>query len=97
MYSAFKSPLRDPPLLTAVSEMSGLLGDHKITDVVVVGLAGDYCVKFSAIDSVEGGWKTYVVEEGTRCVGGVSGWGDSKKDLEDKGVQIVNLDWVKKV
>ncbi|KAJ3481371.1 hypothetical protein NLI96_g7701 [Meripilus lineatus] len=96
MYSAFKSPLRDPPLLTAVSELSSLLEDHKITDVVVVGLAGDYCVKASAIDSAEGGWKTYVVDEATRCVGGDVAWEESKKEFNERGVNVVNLEWVKK-
>lgn len=97
MYSAFQSPLRDPPLPTAVSELSDLLRDNNITHVVVVGLAGDYCVKSSAIDSVEGGWKTCIVEEGTKCVGGDVGWTESKKELTERSVHMVDIEYVKRV
>jgi len=95
MYSAFKSPLKNPPLPSAVSDLAQTLEAGGITDVVVVGLAGDYCVKFSALDSVEGGWRTYVVQEGVKSVGGDVGWGEAKKELEEGGVKVVSFDWVK--
>ena len=94
MYSAFRSPLRDPPLASAVSELGALLRGAAVGRVVVVGLAGDYCVKCSAIDSAEEGWETFVVEEGTRCVGGEQGWDEAKREMEEKGVRIVSLEWV---
>ncbi|KAI0700586.1 Isochorismatase hydrolase [Cytidiella melzeri] len=95
MYSAFQSPLKNPPLPTAVSELAGDLRDADITDVVVVGLAGDYCVKFTALDSVSQGWPTFVVEDGTRSVGGADGWQDTRRELQEHGVHVVDLDWVK--
>lgn len=97
MYSAFRSPLRDPPLASAVSELGGLLRTAGIEKVVVVGLAGDYCVKSSAVDASEDGWDTYVVEEGTRCVGGEQAWVEAKREMEEKKVHIVSLEWVKEV
>jgi len=92
MYSAFRSPLRDPPLVSAVSELSDLLRERDVTDVYVVGLAGDYCVFHSANDSAEGGWKTYVIEEAVRSVGGEQGWEQAKKDMEQNGVRIIQAD-----
>ena len=89
MYSAFRSPLRDPPLASAVSELVDLLREKEITDVFVVGLAGDYCVLRSALDCAEEGWKAYVVEEGQRCVGGQEGWEKAAALLKDKGVSVV--------
>lgn len=97
MYSAFRSPLRAPPLESAVSELAGVLAQEGIDGVVIVGLAGDYCVKFSAVDAAEGGWKTYVVEEGVRCVGGEEGWKNTKVEMQQKGIQTATLDWVKEV
>ncbi|KAI0677315.1 Isochorismatase hydrolase [Trametes maxima] len=102
MYSAFRSPLRDPPLASAVSDLEGRLRAAAVTDVFVVGLAGDYCVKNTARDSAELGWRTCVVEEGVRSVGGVEGWAQTVVELEGAGVEIVKADgpevgWVKEV
>ncbi|KAI0092187.1 Isochorismatase hydrolase [Irpex rosettiformis] len=96
MYSAFRSPLMNPPLPSAVSELANDLKVADITDVVIVGLAGDYCVRCTAIDSRDQGWPTFIVEGGVRSVGGDVGWNSSKRELEEKGVRIVDLDWVKK-
>jgi nicotinamidase/pyrazinamidase len=39
-----------------------------IKEVFVVGLATDYCVKFTALDATELGYKTTVVSDATRAV-----------------------------
>ncbi|KAH8096694.1 Isochorismatase hydrolase [Cristinia sonorae] len=102
MYSAFRTPLRNPPLETENGgELAKILLEEEVTDVVVVGLAGDYCVKASAVDCVEigrelgKGWRCWVVEEGVRSVGGEEGWEEAKRVLEEKGVAVVRLDAVK--
>ena len=97
MYSAFRAPLRDPPLPEAVSELGRLLAEAGVTDVVVGGLAGDYCVKCTAVDSAEGGWRTYVVEDAQRCVYGEEGWRKAREEMEGKGVRIVSSEWVVQV
>ncbi|PIL37359.1 hypothetical protein GSI_01052 [Ganoderma sinense ZZ0214-1] len=89
MYSAFRSPLRDPPLADAVSELAERLTAAGVTHVFVVGIAGDYCVKDTALDSVSLGWRTYVIEEGTRCVGGDAGWAETVAEIQAKGVRVV--------
>ncbi|KZT71432.1 Isochorismatase hydrolase, partial [Daedalea quercina L-15889] len=92
MYSAFRSPLRDPPLTSAVSELADLLREKAVTDVFVTGLAGDYCVFHSAVDCAEEGWRAYVIEEATRSVGGPEGWEKAAAQLKEKGVDIVHAD-----
>lgn len=48
------------------------LGDYLkqrgIRRVYILGLATDYCVKFSALDAVDLGFKTLVIEDGCRAV-----------------------------
>ncbi|RAL68002.1 hypothetical protein DID88_008726 [Monilinia fructigena] len=66
MYSAFYDPLENPRYID--SGLAGLLKDEGITDVFVVGLAADYCVKCTAEDSAKEGFKTFIIDEGTRPV-----------------------------
>jgi nicotinamidase/pyrazinamidase len=48
------------------------LGDYLAgrgaTELYIVGLAADYCVKFSALDARQLGFRTFVVQDGTRGV-----------------------------
>ncbi len=44
------------------------LKSRGVTDVYVVGLAADYCVKFTALDAVGLGFRTFLVEDATRGV-----------------------------
>ena len=37
-------------------------------EVYVAGLATDYCVKFTALDAVQFGFKTYLIEDASRGV-----------------------------
>lgn len=69
-----------------------LLKAKHVSDVFVVGLAGDYCVKCTALDAVKAGFAAYVVEEGTKCVDSASGWADTAKEFERSGVRIVHAD-----
>lgn len=71
-------------------DTKAILNDHDITDVFIVGLAGDYCVKATAIDAAHAGFKTWVVEEGTKCVV-PAGWDDIKDELISSGVGVVSV------
>ena len=41
---------------------------RKVTDVFIVGLATDYCVKFTALDAKTLGFKTHLIEDACRGV-----------------------------
>jgi len=62
-YSAFKDNggLNDSGLAT-------LLRDENIEEVYVVGLATDYCVKFTALDAMEEGFKVFMVTDAMKGV-----------------------------
>lgn len=44
------------------------LKERGVDRIVVMGLAADYCVKFTALDAEQLGFDTVVVEDGTRAV-----------------------------
>ena len=48
--------------------LTSFLKEKSAEKVFVVGLALDYCVKFTAIDSANEGFKTYVIAEGTKAI-----------------------------
>jgi len=44
------------------------LRQHGVTEVYILGVATDYCVKYTALDAVKLGFKTYLIEDGCRGV-----------------------------
>lgn len=45
-----------------------ILREKKITTVYIAGLTTDYCVKFSALDAIQLGFETYVVQDVCRGI-----------------------------
>jgi nicotinamidase/pyrazinamidase len=70
-YSAFDGTVTDTLKLGTFSREAGLaevLRDALVTEVVVVGLALDYCVKATALSAVDEGFDVSVVADATRPV-----------------------------
>jgi nicotinamidase/pyrazinamidase len=44
------------------------LKDKKVTDIYVMGLATDYCVKYTALDALELSFKVFLIEDACRGV-----------------------------
>jgi nicotinamidase/pyrazinamidase len=44
------------------------LKERKVEEIFICGLATDYCVKFSALDSISSGFRTSIVEDACRGV-----------------------------
>ena len=66
-YSGFT--VRDPVSgHTTATELESLLRARNVTKAIVVGLATDYCVKETAIDSTRLGFDTTVLSAGVRAV-----------------------------
>lgn len=67
------------------------LQSRQVEKVFVMGLALDYCVKFTAIDAANLGYKTYLVLDGCRGVGlNEADIPNALKEMEAKGVIIIN-------
>jgi nicotinamidase/pyrazinamidase len=53
---------------TSATGLNEFLKLHKITEVDIVGLALDYCVKATALDAVNLGYKTNIILKATKSV-----------------------------
>ncbi len=87
MYSAFAAPFSNP--VVSRSGLADTLKEAGVTHVYVVGLAMDYCVKFTALDAAKEGFSTYVVHEGTKAVDPTN-WDNVRTQLERAGVKMVS-------
>ena len=90
-YTAFGPVYRNPPV--AMSGLGDTLKKAGITDLFVVGLAFDYCVKHTAIDAVEHGFRAFLIEDATKAVDqSEEGLAALRKELQDNGVTLITLD-----
>ena len=89
-YSGFT--MRDPVGgETIATELEGLLRDASVDDVVVTGLATDYCVKATALDAVRLGFTTSVLTDAVAAVDLQPGDGDRALDeLREAGVRLAS-------
>ena len=87
-YSGFT--MRDPATgETIATELQALLRTNEVTDVVVLGLATDYCVKATALDAIDLGFHATVLTTGCAAVNLERGDGDKAlEDLETAGVHL---------
>lgn len=82
-YSAFLEADRTTP-----TGLSGYLHIHDIQRVFVVGLATDFCVAWTAMDAVQFGFETFVIDDACRAIdtngslvkawADMTGWGVQK-------------------
>ncbi|KAI1765636.1 pyrazinamidase/nicotinamidase [Hypoxylon sp. FL1150] len=89
MYSPFYDPFTSPRVCD--SGLAQTLREKQVTDVYVVGLAADFCVKNAVIDAAKEGFNTFLVEECTRAVD-TSTWPKCKKEIEASGAKVVSMD-----
>lgn len=90
-YSAFGAPFERPRWEEAETGLEERLRERGVTDVFVVGLALDYCVKETASDAVKRGFRGWVVKEGTRAVD-AGGAEACIQVMGSGGVRTVDLD-----
>ena len=89
-YSGFRNNW-GPDGRRPVTGLAGYLRERGITDVALCGLARDFCVKWSAEDAAEAGFRTAVLWDLTRPVDPSSDEA-VRRDLERAGVEVVESD-----
>ncbi|KAL4912772.1 Isochorismatase-like protein [Aspergillus aurantiobrunneus] len=94
MYSAFADAFgnHDAAIVSVNANLRSFLTDRDVTDVFVVGVAGDFCVKHTALDAAKAGFRSHIVQDATKCVVPKSGWEETTRDLTSAGVLIVRSD-----
>ncbi len=87
-YSAFRE--NDKKTITG---LEGYLKNLQIKENYLCGLALDYCVFSSTMDSRELGFETYVIIDATRGIDSPEGSIDrSLEEMRKKGIRIINSD-----
>ena len=81
------APVKDD---TPKLSLDDWLAERDITDVDVVGIATDYCVKATALDAVDAGYETRVLLDLTAPVDEDS-LDDISDELEDAGVTVTEV------
>ncbi len=75
--------------------LADYLRGRGIDEVYVVGLAGEFCVNFTILDAVDQGFKTYLIEDGTRPLSR-DDFEKAKETMKQKGVRIITSDHILK-
>jgi len=88
MYSAFADMFGNKD--GASVDLAALLKKKGVTHCFCVGLTGDCCVRYTAIDAKREGFVTCVLRDGTKSVDeGEKGWGSAEKEFGEVGVQVL--------
>jgi nicotinamidase/pyrazinamidase len=83
-YSAF----RENDRLTRTG-LTGYLRERGLGRIFLSGLAYDYCVRYSAIDSMQAGFETFVVEDACRAIGMGDSIADTNHAFAEAGVRRI--------
>lgn len=72
------------------TELNNYLDSHHITDVYVVGLALDFCVKHTALSAAKRGYNTYILKDCTRAIhSDPESMKALEKELKENNVQLI--------
>lgn len=74
--------------------LAGYLRERGIDTLYLVGLATDFCVKWSALDGHSSGFEVYVVEEAVRGIDTEGSLAQAWEEMADAGVHVVSVDEV---
>lgn len=72
--------------------LTGYLRERDVDTLFVVGLATDFCVKWSAVDGRKEGFDVYVVEDATRGIDQDGSLAAAWSEMNDAGVQIISAE-----
>ncbi|HEX8040836.1 MAG TPA: bifunctional nicotinamidase/pyrazinamidase [Chryseosolibacter sp.] len=71
--------------------LAGYLKSRGVQSVYICGLAGDYCVFYSAKDALKEGFKTFVIEDATRSIIPAD-FEKAKKEMRALGAMVLTSD-----
>jgi nicotinamidase/pyrazinamidase len=84
-YSAFFENDGETP-----TGLTGYLNERGIDELHLVGLATDFCVKWSAVDGRKQGFDVYVIEDATRGIDQDGSLAAAWQEMNEAGVQVIS-------
>lgn len=69
--------------------LTGYLNQRGITDLYTVGLATDFCVKWSILDGIDEGFNMHIVKDAVKGIDLDGSLDAAWNEMKDKGVNIV--------
>lgn len=73
--------------------LNNYLQEHAVEDVYIMGLATDYCVKYSVLDALQLGFRVWVIKDGCRGVNlKLEDSENAFKAMQEAGAQLV-MSW----
>ena len=92
MFSAFADAFGNKSNAASL-DLAVLLKKYNIHQVHIAGLAGDFCVKCTALDASKEGFEVFVVDEGVRSVNAApEGWEAVLKDFQRADIKVVSIE-----
>ena len=73
---------------TTPTGLTGYLKDQGIKSLAMVGLATDFCVRFSAVDAAKLGFEVTLIEDACRAIDMDGSLAEAMKDMADHGVTL---------
>lgn len=70
--------------------LTGYLKERGITDLYTVGLATDFCVKWSVLDGIDEGFNMYIVEDAVKGIDLNGSLELAWKEMKEKGVNVTS-------
>ena len=70
--------------------LEGYLRERGVHDLVMVGLATDFCVRFSAVDAAKLGFHVTVLEGACRAIDLDGSLAEARRDMLDHGVKLAD-------
>jgi nicotinamidase/pyrazinamidase len=68
--------------------LAGYLRERKVRKVYIAGLASDYCVFYTAKDSIKENFETYIIEDASRPID-LNGFEKAKGEILASGGQVI--------
>ena len=72
--------------------LAGYLRERAVEHLIMVGLATDFCVRFSAVDAAKLGFKVTLLEDGCRAIDLDGSLAAARAELTEHGITVTTSD-----
>jgi len=77
---------------TTSTGLAGYLRERAVEHLILVGLATDFCVRFSAVDAAKLGFKVTLLEDGCRAIDLDGSLAAARAELTEHGITVTTSD-----